>query len=122
MALKNYGMLKGRPVDRRLGAGQNPHYQIRVVARTETFRIAINVKSKLAPSELLYYLDDRFAHPICDMLQESAVGFRRLPPTPDGGGLDYIRGNLFNPSDMVTLPANLPGPDNDLNEKFDALV
>jgi len=122
MALKNYGVLKGRPVDRRLGAGQNPHYQIRVVAGTETFRIAINVKSKQAPSELLYLIDDRFKHPICDGIEALAEGFHRLPSAPTGGGLDYIRGNLFSPFDMIPLPFNVPGPDNDLNEKFDAIV
>ena len=122
MSLKNYGVLKGRPVDRRLGAGTAPHYQVRVVAGTETFRIAINVKSKQAPSALLYLLDDQFSHPICDPLLGLAEGFHRLPSTPTGGGLDYIRANLFSPFTMVPLPFNVPGPDNDLNEKFDAIV
>ena len=31
MALKHYGVLKGRPISRRLGSGSSPHYQIRVV-------------------------------------------------------------------------------------------
>jgi uncharacterized protein YukJ len=123
MPLKNYGVLKGRPIDRRLGVGTSPHYQIRVVAADgEQFRIAINVKSKLSPSELLYLLDDRFEHPICERLVELDEGFHPLPRDPVQGGLDYIRGNLFRPVDMVPLPFNVPGPDNDLNEKFDAVV
>ena len=32
--------------------------------------------------------------------------------------LDYIRGNLFNPSKMIPLPHEKSGPDNDLNEKI----
>jgi uncharacterized protein YukJ len=31
MALKNYGVLKGRPIARRLGAGTSPHYQVHLV-------------------------------------------------------------------------------------------
>ncbi|MCC7374007.1 MAG: DUF2278 family protein [Verrucomicrobiales bacterium] len=122
MPLKNYGVLKGRPVDRRLGSGQTPHYQVRVIAGLETFRIAINVKSKQSPSELLYLVDEHFRHPICDQLAGLAEGFHRLESTPAEGGLDYIRGNLFDPRDMVPLPFNVPGPDNDLNEKFDGVV
>jgi uncharacterized protein YukJ len=33
-----------------------------------------------------------------------------------------IRGNLFDPKQMRPLPHNVPGPDNDLNEKIDAYV
>lgn len=46
MALKNYGVLKGRPIARRLGSGSSPHYQIHVVDEAGTnYRIAVNVKS-----------------------------------------------------------------------------
>jgi uncharacterized protein YukJ len=109
-------------VDRRLGAGQNPHYQVKVVAARELFRVAINVKSKLSPSELLYLIDDRFSHPICERLLELEEGFHVLENKPQGGGFDYIRGNLFDPFDMVPLPFSVPGPDNDLNERFDGLI
>lgn len=122
MPLKNYGVLKGRPVDRRLGMGQSPHYQIRIAAGTESFRIAVNVKSQLAPSEVLYHIDERFEHPICERVVELRDGFHPLRPGPTQGGMDYIRGNLFDPSLMVPLPHTLPGPDNDLNEKFDAII
>ncbi|MDX1934487.1 MAG: DUF2278 family protein, partial [Capsulimonadales bacterium] len=30
---------------------------------------------------------------------------------------DYIRGNLFDPTEMRPLPFDVPGPDNDLNER-----
>jgi hypothetical protein len=33
--------------------------------------------------------------------------------------MDYIRGNLFSPDQLVPLPFDVPGPDNDLNEKID---
>ncbi len=50
MPLKTYGVLKGRPISKRLGSGSSPHYQIHVVDNTTDYRIAINVKSSLSPS------------------------------------------------------------------------
>jgi uncharacterized protein YukJ len=122
MPVPHYGVLRARPVDRRLGAGQNPHYQIRVVAGNESFRIAVNVKSRQRPSELLYIVIDHFEHPIADFLADLEEGFQELQRVPTAGGLDFIRGNLFDPFRMIPLPHDVPGPDNDLNEKFDAIV
>jgi uncharacterized protein YukJ len=122
MPVPHYGVLRGRPIDRRLGAGQNPHYQIRAVARTEHFRIAVNVKSRQSPSELLYLVDEHFAHPVTEVLEGLSEGFHELQRSPVSGALDFIRGNLFDPFRMVPLPYDVPGPDNDLNEKLDAIV
>ncbi|MBK7353306.1 MAG: DUF2278 family protein [Nitrosomonas sp.] len=45
MSLKQYGVLKGRVIARRLGSGSSPHYQVHIVDdRGTNFRIAINVK------------------------------------------------------------------------------
>jgi uncharacterized protein YukJ len=123
MPLARYGVLRARPIDRRLGFdNRSPHYQIHTVAGDHDYRIAVNVKSQLAPSEVLYVVNERFQHPVTDFLAELPVGFRELPRTPTGGGLDYIRANLFDPKKMVALPHDVPGPDNDLNEKVDAIV
>ncbi len=122
MSLDSYGVLKGRPISSRMGAGQSPHYQIHVVDNTTDYRIAINVKSKLAPSELLYLIADDFRHPIVDELATLSPGFTRLVSQPGGRALDYIRGNLFPATDMRPLAHAIPGPDNDLNEKIDAYV
>lgn len=122
MPLSSYGVLKGRPISSRLGAGSSPHYQIHIVDETTDYRIAINVRSKLAPSELLYLIADDFRHPVIDDLTTLSPGFTRLANEPGGRALDYIRGNLFKPSDMRALAHAIPGPDNDLNEKIDAYV
>ena len=34
MPLKNYGILKGKAIEVRPGAGQNPHYQVYIVDDT----------------------------------------------------------------------------------------
>ena len=46
MPLKSYGVLKGKAIEVRLGAGQSPHYQVRIIDDTTDYRIAINVKSQ----------------------------------------------------------------------------
>ena len=122
MPLKNYGILKGKAIEVRPGAGQNPHYQVYVVDDTTDYRIAINVQSKLAPSELEYLIDDRFNHPILALLQEIPPGFTKIASKPGTTALDYIRGNLFDRTKMRPLPFNVPGLDNDLNEKIDNVM
>ena len=118
MPLKQYSVLKGRPTDRRLASGANPHYQVHVVDDREEYRIAVNVRSKDG-SDLQYFLDSHFRHPIQEGLHELGAGLHRLERKPGGPSLDYIRGNLADPRSFVTIPMNLPGPDNDLNEKLD---
>ena len=123
MPLKQYGVLKGRPIDRRLGSGSSPHYQIRIVDEEGVhYRIAVNVKSQLAPSELMYHVKSHFIHPVTDLVAGLPQGFHSLASQPGSGALDFIRGNLFQPGLMTPLPPNLPGPDNDLNEKLDQIV
>ena len=122
MPLKNYGILKGKAIEVRPGAGQNPHYQVYIVDETTDYRIAINVQSKLSPSELEYLIDDRFTHPLTTLLQEMPLGFTKVASKPGTTALDYIRANLFDRTKMRPLPFNLPGLDNDLNEKIDSVM
>jgi len=122
MPLKNYGVLKGTPVNRVLGSGSNPHYQIHVVDDTTDYRVAVNVQSALSPSELEYLVDSGFRHPFLPQLEALERGWHRLASQPAGPALDYIRSNLFDPRLMVPLPFNVPGPDNDLNEKVDHYI
>lgn len=122
MALDSYGVLKGYVVDRRLGSGSRPHYQVRIVDNDSDYRIAVNVKSNLSPSELLFLVDERLEHPITSGLADLPLGFTDIARQPGGHACDYIRGNLFDPREMVVLPHNVPGPDNDLNEKLDRLI
>jgi uncharacterized protein YukJ len=122
MALKQYGVLKGKAINKIIGQGSSPHYEVHLIDDTTDYRIAINVKSNLAPSELLYLIIDDFQHPILENLVHLDAGFNALQSAPNKMALDFIRGNLFDPSQMRPLPHNIPGPDNDLNEKIDAYV
>ncbi len=120
MPLKQYGVLKGRAIAARREDGANtPHYQIHLVANLAHYRIAVNVKSKESPSELLFLVDDQFQHPITAQLSNLPFDFTPLPHQPGGAALDFIRGNLFNRLDMRELPPSEPGPDNDLADRLD---
>jgi uncharacterized protein YukJ len=118
MALNDYGVLKGFVVDTKLGTGASPHYQVRVVDSTDDWRIAINVKSQAKPSDVLYFIDTEFNHPICTIIDQLPVGFTSKKNNIKIG-LDFIRSNVFNVNQMKPLPFNLPGADNDLNEFVD---
>lgn len=123
MPIAQYGVLKGRPISRRLGSGSSPHYQIEVVDDDGThFRIAINVLSQTAPSEVMFYIKPFFIHPVTDVVAALPSGFSKLASTPTSGALDFIRGNLLQPQLMTPLPISITGPDNDLNEKLDSVV
>src|SRR5262245_44348704 len=123
MPLEFYGVLKGKAVAAKREDNQStPHYQVHIVAAGVHFRIAVNVKSQKSPSELLFLVDDTFEHPITAHLPDLPDGFTALTSAPGGQALDYIRANLFNRTDMRTLPANLPGPDNDLADRLEHFI
>jgi len=122
MPLKSYGVFKGRAIDRRLGSGGSPHYQVHLVDQNNDYRIAVNVASQLQPSELEYLIDSEFRHPIVEQLHDLTPGWKALPSKPGGIALDFIRGNLLDPRRMRKLGFNVPGPDNDLNEKIDHYI
>ena len=122
MALRSYGVLKGKAIEVKVGAGQSPHYQVRIIDDTTDYRIAINVKSQLPPSDVEFVIIERFQHPITDILEPLPTGFRTLERKPGTGALDFIRGNLFDRRQMRPLPFSLPGFDNDLNEKVDRVM
>ena len=50
------------------------------------------------------------------------MGLPASASAPGGQALDFIRGNLFDHLDMRTLPASLPGPDNDLSDQLEHFV
>jgi uncharacterized protein YukJ len=121
MPLKKYGVLVARAIERRREGGtDSPHYQIRLADGVgTTYRAAVNVLSQESPSELLYFVDDDLKHPITATLGGLTPGWHALGPR---GGLDFIRGNLLERSDMRALPPDVTGPDNDLADMLDHYV
>jgi uncharacterized protein YukJ len=125
-----YGALRGRVTASAEERNDpvSPHYQILAMADGVPWRIAVNVKSTdkggSGPdrSILLYRIIDDFRHPILETVKRFQEGFHPIGAGFKNGGLDYIRGNLFNPKDMRLLPPNVPGDGNDLNDLIDAQV
>jgi len=123
MPLDEYGVLVGKArAARREDTADTPHYQVHVRAGAASFRIAVNVKSVESPSELLFLVDEDFRHPVLASLTALGEGFTPLASKPGGSALDFIRANLFDRQDMRTLPASLPGPDNDLSDRIEHYV
>ena len=121
MPVPKYGVLAGRVVERRLASGESNHYEIHVQAAGEHFRIAVNVQS-VDGSEVLYHVDDAFDHPVTSALVALAEGHHLVPAQPDGLAIDYVRAGYVAKADMVPLPVEMDGDDNDLNDKIDSLV
>ncbi|GAA0420104.1 hypothetical protein Acor_29980 [Acrocarpospora corrugata] len=124
MPLRSYGVLAGRPVDRRReGNTDTPHYQIHLRDNAGVdYRASVNVQSQQAPSELLYLANEDFTHPVTALLPAAGSGWTALASQPGQASLDYIRGNLFDPALMRPLPPDLPGGDNDLADKLEHYV
>jgi uncharacterized protein YukJ len=119
--ISGYGVLRGRAVEGKL-AGAKPHYQIHIQAAGADHRIAVNVMSDESPSELLFFLDSDFHHPILARLPALAEGFNAVAKQPGGAALDFIRGNLFSPEEMKVVPIDRDGPGDDLHRIFDLHV
>jgi uncharacterized protein YukJ len=120
MALDRYGVLVGRAVDRRREGGtDSPHYQVRMTVGAQSYRVAVNAKSQQPPSDLLYLVDDDLRHPVTGVLGALPPGWHDLASGPGTGALDFVRGNLFDPGRMRTLPPDAGGPDNDLADLLD---
>jgi uncharacterized protein YukJ len=116
MSLQRYGVLKGKAIETKRGTGNSPHFQVLVSDDKLLYRLAVNVESQEPPSDVLYYVDENFQHPIKDLLEPMPKGYNQLETKPGGSALDFIRGNLFDTSLMKPLPYDVPGQNNDLNE------
>ena len=121
LPISNYRLLIGKAVFSRLGSGENPHYSIEVVDDTQQYRVAVNVQSD-DHSEVEYIIFSHWDHPIKDHIQKLPFGLHQINNKKGVPALDYIRANIARPQSFVSLPLNLIGPSNDLNELIDQYV
>jgi uncharacterized protein YukJ len=129
MPLTNYGVLKGTIIEKQdsieamhKNPSGKPHYQIKVDAAGKFFRIAVNVKSDQNPPNLQVFRSESYLHPILEQFENFPIGYTHLSSTSESGALDFIRGNLFDMSQMVILPASGSSSGDDLNDIFDIFV
>ncbi len=77
-------------------------------------RASINVKSGSKLSEIVFWHDPDFKHPITSELTGLNMGFHKIPSQAGGIALDYIRGNLMDFNDGRVLPHDKTGPKDDI--------
>ena len=116
MPLKSYAVLKGRPKATRISAEGHPHFQLHLEANGDSYRVAINVRSMLEPSEMEYLIKLRFGHPITAKLGRLAAGLHPVDSQPGGLALDYLRLNLFPRNQFLKLPSQQSNGGTDLNQ------
>lgn len=119
MSVSHYGVLKGKALKTKLGSEKSPHFQVLIQDDADTlYRLAINIQSQSYPSEVLYLVSEDFNSKEIAELPKLKSGFTPIQNNHPPIGLDYVKGDLFDPSKMIPLPADKKGPDNDLNEKI----
>ena len=103
MPLKQYGVLKGKAISKIIGQGSSPHYEVHLIDDTTDYRIAVNVKSNLAPSELLYLIIDDFQHPILEKLGSLSMGFTALQSGTEQNGAGFYTRQSVRPKTVAPL-------------------
>lgn len=122
MPLKQYGVLKGWITHRLRPKSNKDHYQILVTDGAALHRIAVNVLSKVQPSQLLFFTTNDLPAALRSQLKKLPAGFTKIASKPGGSALDFVRGGLFQREDMKAVPNIKPGPKNDLGEMIDDAV
>jgi len=123
MPLKNYGVLKGIARQSMIGKGKTPHYQVHLQDELGVdYRVAMNVKSQSYPSEVLYYASENIKSKAIKILPTLPFGFTEIKNNEPKVALDYVRGNLFDSKQMILLPPEKSGTDDDLNEKIEYYI
>src|SRR5919107_3974758 len=123
VGIRRYSLFSGRVVDRQPESwGKSPHYHILLEGGGQRFRVAVNTRSGTSHSrhsDLLYFADDDFRHDVTRRLATVADGDHHVESRPGGLALDYQRGGMFDRRHMRRVPANRPGPVNDLVDELD---
>ncbi len=136
MSIKNYSLLKCRPLQYGIGSGHpgngkpkrggHPHFQVLVEGKRGQFhRIAINIisdDSKSSEADSLIrakYFKTFVLEDLTTALSHESLtfGYHPLDSTPVSNALDFVRmKGLVRTSDMKKMPFLETGPDNDLQE------
>lgn len=118
MPIKNYQLLVGKALEMTLDDDDSPHIEIKIQTDDQKLhRIAVNVRSILAPHALLYRKIEGYTHPITENLVDYTRGQYDLTAAEHNHlVLDYVRGDLFDRETLQIAPFSQEGPNNDLKE------
>ena len=98
MPLKNYCLLKGHVSDMALDDDDDPHIAVRLEDRNGSHRIAVSVRSRAHPHNLLYSLQPSFQHPMLEKLKALPLGLTDIGRETPELALDYVRGGFPDPA------------------------
>lgn len=111
-----YGVLVGKVTDGQENPGGNsPHYEILVDAAGTAYRVAVNIQSVVTQdqsSEVYAFYDRQYTDDTklgLAALAGGPHGIAELRFGPGGNGLDYVRDNLFDLTQMRKIPADGSG-------------
>jgi uncharacterized protein YukJ len=124
--MKNYGVLIGKAVKYQRDDDRDPHSELLMNVKGQSFRIAINVRSSRGPIDerlIEYLIVNDIKHPVVDRARELPEGWNDLKDgVKDDAAIDYIRSNIFRGTDMKPIVHTAPGPNNDLFERVEDLL
>lgn len=121
MPIDNYSVLKGVASDFALDDDNSPHLEIKIEA-SGSHRIAINVRSKIAPHDLLYLRLDNFKHPVTDKLKQLDHGLHKIDGVLSDIALNYVHGDMLQRDQMLIVPYEHSGPQNDLRDYMEPII
>ena len=122
MPLKQYGVLKARPKARRPSSERFAHYHLWLEANGRDYRASLSVRSAMQPSEMEYLIDFHLRHPVTRELSRLRPGLHPVESCPGALPLDYIRSNIVDRDQFLTLPCSGPGCGADLDEVLDRVI
>lgn len=122
MPIENFCVLKGIASGLELDDDQSPHIEIRIEAGGESYRIAVNARSKVAPHDLLYAHIQPFVDPITGLLAALPEGVTTIRGSRPDLEIDYVRGGMIAREDMSIAPFEADGVKNDLRDFIEPVV
>lgn len=125
---QGYGVLKCKLADEEpvfmLGDNNN-HVEVLVKGESNVkYRLAINIKSNQRPNQVLYFVGEDFRSEEITELPKLDFGFNKITHENRNIALDYIRGNVVIPKNMIPLRNTDPrnNEDNEPNDLYDKII
>ncbi|KAJ9497135.1 hypothetical protein LTR99_002071 [Exophiala xenobiotica] len=129
MPIQDYGVWKGKPVSYKVDppSDSSPHINLVFTGDGPTkLSAAINVKSTSQPSQLVYWFDRNFSHPLTQTLAQLDYGFQAIDSDDSQTkdlALDYVRTpDLLQLKEGRVLPFTEDGPDNDILDELQPIL
>jgi len=105
--IEKYSFLKGIMIDCKPSIKGSPHYNLLIKIKEKEYSVNVDVKAKIEPSGLKYFIKEKPNHPILNRCFELGDGIHlNLEKGVDGYCIDYLRSNLFDINFANILPIN----------------